>query len=76
MRPKLVLRDHRARGPDRDRQISGVCSACGDTLLEWLETDAKPDPKALRERIEILFERHVEECHGTEASGGSANADA
>lgn len=49
-------------GPTADRNISGTCSACGITLLAWLEDSEQTGP-TLTNRFEALFRKHVEECH-------------
>ena len=49
-------------GPDGDRNISGTCSACGVTLLAWLE-DCEPTGPVLTDKFEVLFRNHVEEFH-------------
>lgn len=63
MRPTLLL-NIRRRGSDRDRIISGDCSACGDTLIAWLDDD-NDEPKAelFRARLDTLFKQHVAETH-------------
>jgi len=60
MRPKLVLSEARPRGPDRNRNISGVCSTCGDILLARLDDgDTEPDPERLRAKLDTVFAQHV-----------------
>ena len=63
MHPMLVL-NLRQRGPDRERNISGICSTCGDTLLERLDAgDATPNPEFLRAKLDRVFEQHVADNH-------------
>ena len=67
MHPMLVL--NRQRGPDRERNISGVCSTCGDILLERLDAgDEKPNPEFLRAKLDRVFEQHVAENHSQAAA--------
>jgi hypothetical protein len=68
MRPKLILSNMRQRGLDRERFISGVCSTCGDVLLERLDDDAKPNPELLGAKLDRVFEQHVVENHSKEAA--------
>lgn len=61
-RPLLI--DVRQIGPDKERDISGVCSACGATLLARLRNDVeKPTPERLHSELEAVFERHAAEKH-------------
>jgi hypothetical protein len=62
--PSLVNIHH--LGANGDRNISGRCSACGVTLLAWLE-DSEPTGPALEDRFELIFRNHVEECHPRDA---------
>ena len=57
-----TLKDVLHLGPKGDRNISGACSACGVTLLVWLQDSEEPSP-ALADRLEQLFTKHVKECH-------------
>jgi hypothetical protein len=57
------LRDVRQIGPDRERDISGACSACGNLLLARLDNGAEPAPGHLRAKLEKVFERHIAEKH-------------
>jgi len=57
------LSDVRQIGPNRERDISGVCSACGATLLAWLDNGENVTPRLLRAKLEQVFERHVTERH-------------
>ena len=65
-RPKLVLSEVR-RGPDCDRRISGVCSTCGDILLERLDED-EGDGERLRVKLDKVFAQHVADYHSKEAT--------
>lgn len=58
--PRLINIHH--LGPKGDRNISGTCSACGVTLLAWLE-DSEPTGRALIDKFEMIFRKHVDECH-------------
>jgi CheY-like chemotaxis protein len=61
-RPFLI--DVRQIGPDKERDVSGVCSACGATVLARLRNSAeKPTSGSLRAELEAVFERHVAEKH-------------
>jgi hypothetical protein len=66
-RPELILSNFRRR-LDRERNISGVCSICGDILLEQLDDEAKPDAELLRAKLNRVFEQHVAERHSEEAA--------
>jgi hypothetical protein len=57
-----TLKDMRHIGPESEKNISGVCSACGVTLLAWLE-ESDPCGPALVNRIQELFKLHVAEYH-------------
>jgi len=57
-----ILTDVRHIGPDRDRNISGTCSACGVTLLAWLKQSEESEP-VLERRLETLFRQHVDAHH-------------
>jgi len=66
-RPFLI--DVRQTGPDKERDISGVCIACGTILLARLRNDAeKPKSERLHAELETVFERHVSEKHPVVAS--------
>jgi len=61
-RPFLI--DVRRTGPDKERDISGVCFACGTILLARLRNDAeRPTPERLNAELGTVFERHVAEKH-------------
>lgn len=49
-----ALRDIRQIGPKRDRNISGICSACGTALLAWLE-DSEAAKPSLPEKLDAVF---------------------
>jgi CheY-like chemotaxis protein len=67
-----VLRDVRQIGPDKERDVSGVCSACGATVLARLRNDVvKPSPERLHSELDAIFERHVSEKHPFEGKPGS-----
>lgn len=54
------LVDVRQIGPQSEREISGVCSFCGDMLLACLsDIDAEPTLVRLRAELETVFLRHV-----------------
>jgi len=57
-----ALKDIRQIGPKRDRNISGICSACGTALLAWLE-DSEAAKPSLPDRLDAVFKAHVAECH-------------
>jgi len=59
--PRLV--DIRQIGPNRERDISGVCSVCKDVLLVRLNSKEVPSRIELREALSNLFERHVTQSH-------------
>jgi len=61
--PSTFLRDVRQIGPNRERDISGVCSACGATLLAWLDNGENVAKTLLQAKLEKAFERHVAEQH-------------
>jgi hypothetical protein len=46
--------------------ISGVCSACGDTLLAKLSSDEKPVRELLEERLQSRFTAHLIQKHAAE----------
>jgi len=69
-RPFLI--DVRQTGPDKERDISGVCSACGTILLARLPNDTeKPTLERLHTELGSVFERHVAEKHPVVASASS-----
>jgi hypothetical protein len=57
-----ALNDVRHIGAKGDRNISGVCSACGTALLIWLE-DSEAAKPSLPDRLDAIFKAHVAECH-------------
>jgi len=67
-RPELILSNSRQRGLDRERNISGVCFICGDTLLARSDVDAKAETEVLRTKLNSVFEQHVAERHSEEAT--------
>jgi len=72
MRPKLVLSEARYRGPDRNRNTSGICSTCGDILLAWLDDgDIEPDPERPRAKLDTVFAQHVAEKPSQEATSSN-----
>jgi hypothetical protein len=72
MGSRLSLIDVRQVGPDKERDISGVCSACGVVLLARLRVDAeKPTSERLHVELETAFERHLAEKH-PEATNASS----
>jgi hypothetical protein len=73
MHPNLVLSKASDLGPDHHRNISGVCSACGDVLLARLNNgDEHAGPERLRAELDSVFEQHVAENH-TEEAGTSGS---
>jgi hypothetical protein len=60
--PSPALKDIRQIGPKRDRNISGICSACGTALLAWLQ-DSETAKPSLPDRLDVVFKAHVAECH-------------
>jgi hypothetical protein len=66
--PKLVLSDPRQRGLNRDRNLSGICSICGDMLLAQDKSDVAPSPASLRAKLDAVFEQHVFERHLTKCA--------
>jgi hypothetical protein len=73
---RALLSDVRQIGPISERDISGVCSACGVTLLARLDDyeAEKPTPVRLRAMLERVFERHVADKHPNEANASSASS--
>ena len=69
-RPFLI--DVRQIGPDKERDISGVCSACGAILLARLRNGIeKPTPEHLHAELETVSRRHVAKEHPFEGKSGS-----
>jgi hypothetical protein len=58
-RPRLI--DVRQIEPDRGRNISGRCSACGVVLIARLDNRESSNLEALRSKLEKLFARHLTE---------------
>jgi len=69
--PHLV--DVRQIGPKSERDISGRCSACGVVLIAQLDNSEEAKPQQLRDRLEQLFARHINEsgCHSSLRRSGS-----
>ncbi|MGA7631245.1 MAG: hypothetical protein WCB11_10785 [Terriglobales bacterium] len=65
MIPTLILTDTRRRGFDNERTISGECSACGDLVMEQLDSEAKPNAELLRAKLQRVFEQHLAKKHPT-----------
>jgi hypothetical protein len=65
------LRDVRQIGPESDRDISGICSACGTIVLGRLTDSEKPNPERLRTELDKVFQAHVAETHSKGESGQS-----
>ncbi|HEY6182727.1 MAG TPA: hypothetical protein VIW67_10800 [Terriglobales bacterium] len=61
---KVRLVDVRQFGPNREREISGVCSACEAVLLARVD-DAQESPTAqqLQSKLITIFESHVRQSH-------------
>jgi hypothetical protein len=66
------LSDVRQIGPNSERDISGVCSACGVVLIARLDDGdpEQPTPERLRAELEKVFERHLADKHPNEANTG------
>jgi hypothetical protein len=64
---RVALKDVLQHGPNRYRNISGICSTCGDFLLARLD-DPKPNTERLRAALEQVFEQHIAACHPDEAA--------
>jgi len=58
------LEDVRQIGPGSERDISGVCTYCGTTLLARIDSKAVPARAQLEDALQRLFDRHVAEEHG------------
>jgi hypothetical protein len=72
MGSRLSLIDVRQVGPDKEQDISGVCSACGVVLLAPLLVDAeKPTSERLHAELDTAFERHLAEKHPEAANASS-----
>ena len=61
MRRAPKLTDIRQIGPDSERHISGVCSACGTVLFARIG-DREPIGK-LRVALTTVFQTHLAEQH-------------
>jgi hypothetical protein len=61
------LDDIRQIGPNSERDISGVCSGCGTTLLARLDSKGIPTREQLEDALQALFSRHVSEEHSDRA---------
>lgn len=59
--PKLV--DIRQIGPNSNRDISGICPGCGDTLFARLDQSVRANHDVLEQRLQDHFEQHVCERH-------------
>jgi len=60
--PRLI--DIRQLGPNREREISGVCSVCDAVLLARLkQEEGAPLPEQLHARLARLFESHIQKEH-------------
>jgi hypothetical protein len=57
--PRLI--DVRQIGPGSERDISGRCSACGVVLIARLDNRESSNLEALRNKLEKLFARHLDE---------------
>ena len=56
--------DVRQIGPNRERDISGVCATCGTVLLTRLEDKAQgPIAEHLHAKLAALFDLHVQKEH-------------
>jgi CheY-like chemotaxis protein len=72
MGSRPFLRDVRQIGPDKERDLSGVCSACGAILFARLRHGVeKPTPERLNSELAAVFERHISEKHPLEGKSGS-----
>ena len=61
---RCQLQDVRQIGPESERDISGVCSCCGTTLLARIDSKTVPARAQLEDALQRLFDRHVAEEHG------------
>ena len=64
MSKSCALTDVRQIGPGSERQISGVCSACGTTLLARLNDKDEPNRDQLEARLKKVFDDHLARDHG------------
>ncbi|HEY6183972.1 MAG TPA: hypothetical protein VIW67_17120 [Terriglobales bacterium] len=60
---KPGLLDVRQIGPNRERDISGVCSTCQTTLLVTLNSPKIPSRDELEAALLDVFSHHVTEFH-------------
>lgn len=59
-----TLTDVRQIGPGSERKISGVCSACGTTLLARLDDKDELNKDQLEARLKKVFADHLARDHG------------
>ncbi|HEY1264396.1 MAG TPA: hypothetical protein VGF06_12795 [Terriglobales bacterium] len=59
------LLDIRQIGPNRERDISGICSGCGATLFVALTASETPSRILLEQRLQSRFAIHLAEAHST-----------
>jgi CheY-like chemotaxis protein len=72
MGSRPFLRDVRQIGPDKERDLSGVCSACGAILFARLRHGVeKPTAERLNSELAAVFERHISEKHPLEGKPDS-----
>ncbi|HUK24853.1 MAG TPA: hypothetical protein VLV49_09760 [Terriglobales bacterium] len=69
---KVELGDIRQIGRDSERDISGICSACGTTLLARVDSRRIPARAQLQETLQAVFQKHVAQEHDCENSNGRA----
>jgi len=69
------LIDVRQIGPDSERDISGVCSACGAVLFAALGDDEVPNPQRLQAKLERTLEKHVAEAHAEPRQSSVQNSE-
>lgn len=74
MAVKPCLSDVRQIGPERERErcISGVCSACGTVLLARLEDSEPVNPMVLREKLDAVFKSHLVKHHASDIKTSQA----
>jgi hypothetical protein len=68
------LKEVRHIGPKGERDLSGVCSACGDILFARLADTEELTPDLLQRRLDDVFAAHVAEKHGSVAGMGKAGS--
>ena len=72
MGSRPFLKDVRQIGPDKERDFSGVCSACGAILFaRLLHGVEKPTPERLNSELAAVFERHISQKHPLESKPDS-----